>query len=105
MIAFCSQLRATHHLVLWLAIGAVMFPGSLSGQTATGILHGQVVGSDGRGIQGVQVRIESTDRQAFTNADGKFRLSMAPIGSQVVQFRRIGYRAETRAARISVDRA
>jgi len=78
-----------------------MLPGGLQGQTGTGILRGQIVGSNGQGIQGVQVRVEATDLQAFTNVDGQFQLSVAPVGSRIVWFRRIGYRAETRTATIS----
>jgi outer membrane receptor protein involved in Fe transport len=104
MIASCSGPRASHHLVLWLAVGAAMLPGSLRAQTATGVLRGEVVGSDGRGIQGVQVQIEATDRQAFTNADGEFQFSMVPVGPQVVEFRRIGYRALTTTVSISAGK-
>ncbi|HSE65789.1 MAG TPA: TonB-dependent receptor, partial [Gemmatimonadales bacterium] len=101
MIACRSGQRDSHRLVLWLGVGAAMLPGSLAGQEYTGALLGEVVGSDGRGVQGVQVRIKGADRQALTNADGHFRFSLAPVGPQVVELRRIGYRALTRTVSIS----
>jgi outer membrane receptor for ferrienterochelin and colicins len=101
MIADCSGPRPSHRLVFWLVVGAALLPGPLAGQGPAGGLGGEVVGSDGRGIQGVQVRINGADRQAFTNAAGQFQFSRAPVGRQVVELRRIGYRAVTRTVSIS----
>jgi hypothetical protein len=72
--------------VFLLAVTAL--PRALGGQV---VFTGRVIedGSD-RPLQGVQVLIEGTKREASTDAQGRFRLD-APTGNRVALFRLIGY--------------
>jgi hypothetical protein len=73
---------------LLLLLATALLPGALAGQVT---FTGRVIedGSD-RPLQGVQVMIEGTKREASTDAQGRFRLD-APSGNRVALFRLIGY--------------
>jgi len=71
-----------------LLLAVLLLPPPLAGQVT---FTGRVIedGSD-RPLQGVQVMIEGTRREATTDAQGRFRLD-APTGNRVALFRLIGY--------------
>jgi outer membrane receptor protein involved in Fe transport len=59
---------------------------------AVGIIAGRVTDSASGGPLGsATVLVEGTSRSTMTGADGRYRLTVVPAGSQVVVARRIGY--------------
>ena len=54
-------------------------------------LIGSVRDSSGRGVPGVEVRIDGTDAAVRTSEAGGFRLSVVPVGRVTVAVRRLGY--------------
>jgi TonB family protein len=61
-------------------------------------LRGIVRDSTGQGIAGVQVTLEQSGRRAETGADGRFAFGQAVPDTEVLLFRRLGYRPERRSA-------
>ena len=62
---------------------------------ATGTVTGTVDRAGGRAwaLSGVTVRVRGTSIQTTTRADGSFTLQRVPGGTQVVEFRHVGYSA------------
>ena len=56
-----------------------------------GNISGTVSDSTGAPLLGVEVTVDSAEVRAFTGADGAFRLGGVPIGSRVINARRLGF--------------
>ena len=63
----------------------------LRAQAPTTTLVGSVRDSSGRGVPGVEVRIDGTDAAMRTTDAGGFRLPVVPVGRVMVAMRRLGY--------------
>lgn len=71
-------------------------PGQLLGAQQSGSIEGEVRSRDGNApLSDVVVRVDGSSRAALTGADGRFRISGVPVGTQVVVARLLGH-AEAR---------
>jgi Carboxypeptidase regulatory-like domain len=72
-----------------------MFAPSIFGQ-ATGGLSGTVTDPNGAVVQGVNVTVKNTGtnltRNAVTNEDGRWTLTLLPVGSYTVSFDKEGFK-------------
>jgi protocatechuate 3,4-dioxygenase beta subunit len=64
---------------------------STASAQSSGSLRGQVVGSQGQPLEGVEIVVRGLDRTVSTNASGAFRFDGIPLGEQSVVARRPGY--------------
>jgi Carboxypeptidase regulatory-like domain/TonB-dependent Receptor Plug Domain len=60
-------------------------------QADRGTLSGRVVTSDGQPIEGATVSISAGRGNAKTTSDGVFAMKTAPVGTQVLTVRRVGF--------------
>ena len=68
----------------------------LAAQRATGTVRGTAVDSTTRQpLVGATVRVQGTQREVQTGADGTFSITDVPVGSVIVQATRIGYGPQT----------
>jgi hypothetical protein len=83
-------MKLIRNMVLGLFIVALTLPAHLAaqGQSTTGIIRGQVVGSDGNPVPSAQIILLETrtnfERTLSTNADGVFAASLLPLGEYIV---------------------
>jgi TonB-dependent receptor len=90
-------MKRTFLFVLLLAWGAI----AASAQT-TGMITGRVVdGGTQLAMGGVQVRVEGTALETYTNSDGRYTLPRVPTGPQAVSFRYVGYESFTRSVEVT----
>src|SRR4051794_14466810 len=87
------------------ALGVVTFAttalGAQAPDASSGVVAGTVVTqSGGVPVPSVTVLVDGTERGAVTDAGGRFRITGLSGASVNVTARRIGYRAETVAARV-----
>ena len=71
---------------------------------AIGVVAGIVSDSDGVGIAGANVSLLGVSGQAYSDAEGVFRMQGVIPGDQRLLARRIGFRPETLAVSIPADR-
>ena len=91
------------HIALLLTIFLLVPIASYAQQ---GTVTGQVVAQPtGEPVQGAAVSIQDTDLQATTSEDGQFRMEGVPAGTQVVQARLEGYKAQGRAVSVPIGAA
>ena len=57
----------------------------------TGVVRGSVRGADGQPIHGAQVYLEGTRIGSTTNADGRYSIDRAPVGTHTVIAEMLGY--------------
>jgi TonB-dependent SusC/RagA subfamily outer membrane receptor len=91
-------------LAACLVAGAhVLFAASgVAAQAATGSVAGRVTDTrSGLGLAGTAIEVEGTRLGAVTAADGRYRLAVVPVGSQVVVARRIGYASLRRTVTVT----
>jgi hypothetical protein len=75
-----------------IAVPSVVIAHSSAAQNQnTANLAGRVVTATGAPLAGVDVRIEGTRSAAQTDDSGMYRFMNAPVGVQMLRFRRIGY--------------
>ena len=70
---------------------AVLRAPALPAQAPTTSLVGSARDSSGRGVPGVEVRIDGTVAAVRTSDGGGFRLPVVPVGRVTVAMRRLGY--------------
>ena len=58
---------------------------------SVGNIAGTVIDSSGAPLFGVEITVDSADVHAFTTPDGSFRLGGVPLGTRVVNARRLGF--------------
>ncbi|MEZ4700563.1 MAG: TonB-dependent receptor [Rhodothermales bacterium] len=63
-------------------------------------VEGVVRASDAGPLPGVNVYIESLERGAITDADGRYRIARLPAGTYDIVFSYVGFRTETRRVRL-----
>lgn len=78
-----------------------LLPGSLTAQ-GSGTITGRVVDKASQlPVQGVQVRVNGTQRGALTDQEGRFTITGVPAGSYEVSARRVGYGALTQRVTVA----
>ncbi|MDX1675278.1 MAG: TonB-dependent receptor, partial [Longimicrobiales bacterium] len=78
-------------LSMLLLLGA---PASAPGQTGTTTVVGRVTAAGtGTAIAGVTVRVLGTDRVAYTEEDGRYRITRLRPGQRTLAFETLGYRS------------
>lgn len=75
---------------------ASAFPAALP----AGEIRGTIQGSDGRPLEGAEIRIRPTGQVLSTDADGAFEAEVPP-GSYEVEVRAAGHRAQTRRVEVA----
>jgi TonB-dependent receptor len=66
------------------------------------MITGRVVdGGTQLAMGGVQVRVEGTALETYTNSDGRYTLPRVPTGPQAVSFRYVGYESFTRSVEVT----
>ncbi len=91
---------------LALAAGAALFGATAAGAQAqqTGIVEGTVTQAETQEpISGAQVFVVGTQRGTLTGADGTYRITGVPAGTQEVRATLIGYRATTQQVDVAPD--
>lgn len=86
--------RARTSHAVGLALAVTLLGRATLGAQATApstSLVGSVRDSAGRGVPGVEVRIDGTDASVRTSDLGGFRLPVVPVGRVTVAMRRLGY--------------
>lgn len=70
-------------------------------QSGQAVLTGRVVAANGQPVAGARVDVEGTAGIAQTNANGEFRITDLPSGTQSVVARQLGYMPVTKAVELS----
>jgi TonB-linked SusC/RagA family outer membrane protein len=82
-----------------LALALVVSAGSLVAQT--GSISGQVTNAaTGEGLRGVRVAVSGTNIAAFTNSEGRYIITAAPVGVRSVRAGLIGFTQQTRSVTV-----
>src|SRR5689334_8698329 len=68
-----------------------LFVSAAATAQTVGNVSGVVTDSSGLPLLGVEITVDSADVRAFTAADGSFRLGGVPIGTRVINARRLGF--------------
>jgi len=79
---------------------AALAPLPAAAQAVSGDLNLFVTTFDGTPLRAVTVRIEGTQRGAFTDAEGRARISGVPAGTQTLRAERPGYRTILRTIEV-----
>jgi iron complex outermembrane receptor protein len=75
-------LRITTLAACWLTATVALLPSVLCAQVPTGAIEGRVFNpANGQYIERARITIEGTSLEAFTDADGNYRLSNVPAGN------------------------
>ena len=82
-------------------IAVTAFPHVIAAQEAQGSIVGTVLDSLGGPVSGAQISVQGSNIRAITDASGAFRLSRLPAGDATLLIRRLGYRPDSPAVRVS----
>ena len=85
-----------------LAALIVLLPGIVMAQPF-GIVQGEILGADGKPVQGATVKIVGTLRGAVSKADGSFTVLRVPAGDYDVTISSIAYHNATLRVRVVGD--
>ncbi|MBL9202726.1 MAG: carboxypeptidase regulatory-like domain-containing protein, partial [Opitutaceae bacterium] len=89
-------------LSFWLPLLVLLAAAARAQPTATGTLEGRVSNpSTGENLELARITVEGTGLEAFTDADGQYRLAGVPAGAVRVRAFRTGVVAQTLAATVA----
>lgn len=71
----------------------------------TGRVIGKVSAVDGRGLSGIQITVNGTNRGAVTDTAGRYTIVEVPSGRRIVQARGIGYAEESDTVQVAAGSA
>jgi hypothetical protein len=83
------------HAAVCAGVLLAIWPAGAPGQTGNGSVVGSVSDSSGTPLVGVEVRGLTVERSTRTDEQGQFRLAPLPLGSLLLEARRLGFRPET----------
>src|SRR6266542_1184462 len=83
--------------IAWLCVmlAARPTPAAAQGAAQTGTIGGKVVDEEGAPVGGAQLFIQRTSAATQTRSNGEYVLERAPVGTQTLQVRMLGFRPDS----------